>query len=110
MTNSCAYGVTCWLTALAFFLAWWLLASALLWLTWNRVIGGVAKVKQAKFWQALVLVATLCVFAVPRLYMMKQCGKGHCRSHCSQSHCEHGPGEDGKKGDCPYSHQEKSKE
>ena len=60
----------CWVTCLFMFLGWWLLASALLFFTWNKVIAALAPVRSAKFWQAVLVVATLVAFCGPR-YVMK---------------------------------------
>jgi hypothetical protein len=86
----------CWLTGIACFVAWWLIASGLLFLTWNKVISAVYKVKTVKYWQVLLLVATICCFVAPRAWM-NRCGS----SHCHKQHCQHESGES--KGDCPYS-------
>jgi hypothetical protein len=92
------------------FFGWWFLASGLIWMTWNRVIGAVVKVKPAKYWQALILVATLVVFAAPRFYLMKA-GCAHragCGTHCCQSkNCPHhsAEGGDSHSKDCPFSKQ-----
>ncbi|MBI2605750.1 MAG: hypothetical protein HYW49_06685 [Deltaproteobacteria bacterium] len=80
MTHTCAYGSgsCCWVTCTIVFLAWLLGGSALLMLTWNKVIAEFAKVKQARYWQALLLLGTACVvFCAPRAYMMKHHYGGH---------------------------------
>jgi hypothetical protein len=48
-----------------FGLVWLLVGSGLLFLTWNKVICSFAKLKQAKYWQALLLLTTICVLCVP---------------------------------------------
>jgi MFS superfamily sulfate permease-like transporter len=69
---------------------WWLVASTFLWLTWNKVITQFAKLKQAKFWQAALLIFTLCVlFCLPKAYM---------RHH----KCCHGGGGGGDDKSCPF--------
>jgi hypothetical protein len=94
----CATGHHCWVGAVLVGLAWWLVASGLLTLTWNKVVCAFAKTKQARYWQALLLVATVCVLCLPRHYMqrrqMMHCGWGHgcCHHHCGDEH----------KGKCPY--------
>lgn len=81
------------------FLAWLLISSGLLTLTWNKVVAAMMKVKAAKYWQALLLVITLCVFCAPRYYMHKGC----CGHHHSSCHKDKDCDGDGKKEDCPYS-------
>ena len=66
MTNqSCALTSCCWLTCTLVVLAWWLVASALLLATWNKVVKAFFNVKAAKYPQPLLLVGTLIVFALP---------------------------------------------
>lgn len=76
----------CWTHCLALAAGWWLVASVLLWLTWNHVITAFTKLKPAKIWQALLFVATMAVLCGPMR-------KGH---HCMSSMAGH-------KADCPYS-------
>jgi hypothetical protein len=99
MMQTCAYGNGCCIMSIVMFLVWWLVAAALLWMTWNRVIASLTKVKAVKYWQALLFIATMCALVAPRAYMMKKmaCMRGH---HCNQCHhCHEGES----KGDCPYS-------
>lgn len=100
MTNTCNFGGSCWLTCAGIFVVWWLLASGLLFLTWNKVIGGLFKTKPAKYWHALLLIATICCLCLPRAYVkMSEC---HRKSPCCLKHCDR-DGEKGDKEDCPYS-------
>jgi hypothetical protein len=95
MNETCTHG-HCWWSYLIC-LAWLLVSSGLLMLTWNKVVAAMIKVKSAKYWQALLLVATLSVFCAPRYFM--HCG--HAKG-CSHS-CSHKGGDcDSKKEDCPY--------
>lgn len=50
---------------------WWVGASALLYFSWNKVVATLTTAKQAKFWQALLIVATLAAFCAPRYCMKK---------------------------------------
>lgn len=72
----------CWMTV-AVCVGWWLVASTLLWATWNHVVAALTKAKKAKIWQALLLVATLCALGAPRVMMRHHGG-------CGQHHCEKG--------------------
>ena len=71
----------------AFVVGWLLVGSTLLWLTWNKVIAAHAKVKAAKFWQALLLLTTVLVLCGPK-YLARHHDKGGCCDHSSK---------------CPYS-------
>src|SRR4051812_38870853 len=78
MTNTCAFGTGCILKSIGMFVIWWSVASALVWLSWNKVIGSLFKVKQAKFWQALLLLGTICLLCAPCSYLRgPQGGFGH---------------------------------
>jgi hypothetical protein len=46
-------------------LGWWLIASGLLLLSWNRVVTTFVTVKKVKYWQVLLVVLTLAVLFVP---------------------------------------------
>lgn len=53
------------------------------------------RMKPAKYWQALLLVLTVCAFCAPRHYFKRYEGRfGHscCQHGCHKKH-----------GDCPYS-------
>jgi len=79
MTNN-ANGSPCMVMCTLLWVGWILVSSGLLFLTWNKVIAGIAKVKTVKFWQALLFIVTIFVLCAPRYYMMKRhCGhKGEC--------------------------------
>ncbi len=81
--NTCGYGPQCWVSCILICLGWLLASSGLLYFTWNKVIAEVTKMKQVKYWQALLFLATVCALCAPRAYMKK----GHCF---------------GKKGECHY--------
>jgi hypothetical protein len=70
-THSCNYGGTCWMTMALYGLAWFGLASLLLWLTWNRVVSVLFQMKKVHFFQALLVVAMGVVLLLPRWYMHK---------------------------------------
>ncbi len=97
---------------------WWLIASALLWKTWNLVIVPMTKLKSGKYTQALLLIAAISfVFCLPRWYSRHH---GGCAMHSGCHHegkgccehegcCGHEHGMMGKDGDeeCPYAHGKK---
>jgi len=66
-------------------IAWLLLASLLLYFTWNNVIGSLFKVKKAQYWQALLLVTTILVFCAPRYIKRNSCYKSQASCHHSQN-------------------------
>ena len=74
-------------------LLWLLASSGLLFLTWNKVIAELTKLKKVKYWQALLVVATICMFCIPR-YCMKYRAHGY-QKDCHTKDCQ--PKE------CPYS-------
>jgi hypothetical protein len=47
---------------------WWLVASTLLFFTWNKVIVFLTGLKEVKLWQALLFVATIAILCYPRKY------------------------------------------
>lgn len=61
------YGAGCPIGMIISVIAWWLVASALLYFTWNHVVAALTSAKQAKFWHALLVVATLAAFCAPRM-------------------------------------------
>ncbi|MBL4818504.1 MAG: hypothetical protein JKY15_04635 [Deltaproteobacteria bacterium] len=56
---------------------WWLIASALLFYTWNEAISKVTSARKIQFKHALLLVITMAVLCAPS-YMRGFCGKGGC--------------------------------
>ena len=92
------------MTTGAYCVGWWLVASALLWLTWNRVIGALFKTKAAQFWQAALLIATICVMCAPRYYMRH----GNCGHGGGHGMMGHGMGMSGSS-PCPYEKSEAAK-
>jgi hypothetical protein len=60
-------------------LVWWLVASALLTLTWNKVLREFRTVKALRFTQALMIVATLIAFVAPLIALKR----GGCRHQSS---------------------------
>lgn len=83
---------------------WWVVASLLLFLTWNKVVAVIANIKTVKFWHAMLVVATLAVFCAPRYY-----GKKHFRGgHHGYGKYQKCPG--GLKGEkCPFYEEMKQK-
>ena len=65
-----------------FAILWWVIASGLLFVTWNRVLVGLFKLGKVKWWQPFLVVLTVCVLAAP-------CALKHRGSHGS---CERGSG------------------
>jgi len=90
---ACGHG-PCAVTMIAFALGWLLLASTLVWLSWNRVIAQLTKVKQLRFWQPMLVIATVAVLVGPWCAMK---GKRHCGDHHG---CE-------KSENCPYDAKDK---
>ncbi len=87
---SCLYGFSIGLT-------WFLISSALLFFTWNYVVTEFTKMKKAKYWQALLVVATICIFCMPRAYMRNRCyHQNSCCHHMSKGGMSSGS-------ECPYS-------
>ncbi|MBI4925126.1 MAG: hypothetical protein HY843_04305 [Bdellovibrio sp.] len=74
----------CWGYCFLSCIAWWLIASALLYFTWNKVIAYIVSLKKIQFWQALLFVAMLCVFCAPRYYFAHKTWHGQ-KHHCSDS-------------------------
>jgi len=64
----------CWATCILCAIGWWLIASALLLLSWNAVVAVIANVKKVKYWHALLVVLTLVVLCGPLC-----CGRQACR-------------------------------
>ena len=81
------HGTACALTCVGMFVGWLLIASAFLFLTWNRVISELFKMKDVKYWQALLFIATICALCAPRAYYKMR----HCGEHgiCKKSECAH---------------------
>jgi hypothetical protein len=77
----------CW-GKLLIFTGWWLIASALIFFSWNKVIAVLFKMKQAKYWQALLVIATLSIFCAPKYFGKghygKRSGKGYHHSQCQK--------------------------
>ncbi len=90
---------SCWPSCIAMGVAWLLIASALLFFAWNKVLVPLFAFKKGKFWQALLLLVTVCVLCLPCASKKHgQCGHGHSGA-CSTGHCEME-----KKGDCCKDH------
>ncbi|MGZ3697876.1 MAG: hypothetical protein ACXWPM_08290 [Bdellovibrionota bacterium] len=89
--SHCAYGSgSCgwYFLCAAVAVAWWLIGSALLWQTWNKVIKVQFAVKPAKYWHAVLLIGTIgFLCCLPRAMSRR-------------NHCEHH-----EKGNCPYASQ-----
>ena len=85
-----------WLSCTAYFVLWLLISAALLMATWNHVVGTVAKVKNVKYWHALVLLVTVSfVCVIPKLCMSRyghggygMHGFGSCDRH--KGNCDKG--------------------
>ncbi len=61
-----------WLWSLGMALVWWLVASVLVYYTWNRVVTKVINVRPVGFWGAFLFVATLAVLCGPSKMHHKQ--------------------------------------
>jgi hypothetical protein len=82
----------CWVACFGMFVLWWLVASALLWQCWNRVIAKLFSYKTARYSQALLLIATIAIFLAPCAYMKKKhCWSGKCgySQDCDSGNCKH---------------------
>src|SRR4051812_38683759 len=124
MNHSCHIGSSCMLMSVGLMAVWWLVASALLRQTWNRVVVVLMnKAKPASYCQALLLLATVVALMAPACYLKRKamhcdhhqaCHKlMDCSHHENEERSEKGntdenraPGSDSdkNKGDCPYSH------
>jgi hypothetical protein len=62
----CTHGIGWWKVLVC--VVWWLVASTLLFFTWNKVIVFLTELKAVKLWQALLFVATVAVLCYPRKY------------------------------------------
>ena len=47
---------------------WSVVASSLLFFTWNKVVVYLAGLKEVKLWQALLVFATVAIFCYPKKY------------------------------------------
>ncbi|MGE4233134.1 MAG: hypothetical protein AB7F43_07380 [Bacteriovoracia bacterium] len=82
-------GSGCWVTTLLMGLGWLLFASALLTVTWNKVIAAhFSKIKTAKYWQALLLIFTVVALCAPRCYLRSRCTRGQHCAYASSSCCQ----------------------
>ena len=68
-------------------IAWFVAASALLWLTWNHVIAVLFKAQKAKLVHAILVVGTLVIFLTPRWYMHRSMMRGCPYLRAQQSCC-----------------------
>jgi hypothetical protein len=68
----------CWAICILWAIGWWLIASALLLMSWNSVVAAIASVKRVKYWHVLLIVLTLAVLCAPLC-----CGRGHCKDQRS---------------------------
>ncbi len=86
MTKQCM--VQCALMSLGYVL----IVSALMMVTWNKVIVAQTKLKPVKFWHALLLLVTLLALTCPKLglrrgmYMKSDCHHGECKSGECDNH------------------------
>ena len=91
----CSLG--CWASCILGAIGWWLIASALLFLSWNRVIAAIANVKKVKYWHVLLVVLSLAVLCAPLCWRGDRCEvrrgchkdgndcceeRGHKTDHC----------------------------
>lgn len=65
-------------------LIWYVVASLLLFVTWNKVMTVVAKAKAVKWWHAFLFLGTVIVLCTPCIKSRMHCG--HCAvdggKHC----------------------------
>lgn len=93
----CCGAGCCWMMVAGIVL-WWLIASGMLVLTWNRVVTAFASVKPAKLWHALLVVATLAVLSLPCLMSKRGMGRHHCGMD-EKAGCPWHKGGDGRSGE-----------
>ena len=91
-THTCNYGqMGCAIHSLIT-VGWLLLASGLLWATWNRVFKTVFGAKSVKYWQVLLALVTVVVLALPAMHMhmrMKHdCGSKQPCPHAEKAQLE----------------------
>jgi hypothetical protein len=65
---------------LLMYVGWWIIASILLFFTWNKVISFISSWKEVKFWQVLLFVATVSFFCSSKKHM--GCHKKSCYKTC----------------------------
>lgn len=98
MCNGTSCGAACVTTVVAGCVVWGAVASALLYFTWNHVIAELFSRKKARFTQALLVVATVCVFCLPGKW---RGGRHGGWGGCKGGECAHGGGYGHKRGgDC----------
>lgn len=83
MNISCPLGGTCWLSCILLCAGWLLVSSALLYYSWNKVVCALTSMKKVKYWQPLLVLATISVLCMPCMQRKHGC----CNA---------------KKGECPY--------
>ena len=104
------YGGVCWIGMAAGWLAWLLISSGLLYLTWNRVLILQTKLKPIKLWHAILTLGTILVIFAPCSFLHRGHSGHHGMMGMHSGGCCHHDGDckDGKgdckdsKGDCPY--------
>lgn len=66
--------MACW-NWVGYGLVWWLVASFLLFWSWNKVVSPILGTKEAKYWQAMIFVLTTLVLCWPH-HQFDRCMKG----------------------------------
>lgn len=69
-----------------FAFTWIFLTSSLTWLTWNRVVADLTRMKPVAYWQALLFVTTIFAFAAPKFALQ---ARGKCH-HGMEMHTSYG--------------------
>jgi len=84
---SCSPG--CWAICILCAIGWWLIASALLLLSWNLVVAAIANVKKVKYWHVLLMVLTLATLFGPLCLGRRACRGMRCSNNSSME-CRQG--------------------
>ncbi len=87
MCSTSCYSIWC---GVLWGLGWWVLASALVMITWNKVITVVTVAKNMKIWHALLVVATIAMLWGPMMCASKCSSFRNCTSdtwQCSPDSC-----------------------
>jgi hypothetical protein len=79
--GSCHGGSKCVGMMIGCALLWLVVSAVFLMYTWNTVIAVLFQTKKANFMQALLFVATMLVFCLPKHMMMKHAECGHMQCH-----------------------------
>jgi hypothetical protein len=83
--GNCSPG--CWAICIVCAIGWWLIASGLLFLSWNSVVAAIANVKKVKYWHALLVMITVAVMCGPLFCGGRACGGDRWRCDQRDQEC-----------------------